>query len=216
MEVHLNKRSAIKRWSAGFSCAAALLTIAPLQAQGVLVMGDSLSAGYGIDPSLGWVAIMNAKLAQQYPDWPVVNASVSGETTSGGLSRLPNLLAQHKPDFVLLELGANDGLRGSPLPLMKQNLEQMVTLSQDAGAQVIMIGNRLPPNYGPRYTQGFFNTYAQVANKFELPLVPFMLEGVALKPELMQQDGLHPKASAQQTIFDTIWSVAGDKLAPRD
>lgn len=170
----------------------------------ILVMGDSLSAAYNLPASTGWVSLLEERLKSQ-TNWQVVNASISGETTSGGLTRLPGLLRQHQPDLVLLELGANDGLRGLPPKLISNNLEKMLTLSQESGAKVMLIGILLPPNYGPAYLAQFEQTYPNLAKKHQLPLVPFLLEGVADKPSLMQADGLHPTAEAQPIILETVW-----------
>lgn len=170
----------------------------------ILVMGDSLSAAYNLPASAGWVSLLEERLKNQ-TNWQVVNASISGETTSGGLTRLPRLLRQHQPDLVLLELGANDGLRGLPPKLISNNLEKMLTLSQESGAKVMLIGILLPPNYGSAYLAQFEQTYPNLAKKHQLPLVPFLLEGVADKPSLMQADGLHPTAEAQPIILETVW-----------
>jgi acyl-CoA thioesterase-1 len=177
----------------------------PLQAKTLLVLGDSLSAAYGLPAEEGWVSLMEQELKQRQLADKVINASISGETSSGGLQRLPRLLADYRPDLVLLELGANDGLRGTPLQVMEQNLRRMVELSQAAGAEVILIGIRIPPNYGPQYTQRFYSIYPDLAQEYQLPLVPFLLEGVALKPQLMQSDGLHPTAAAQPILLQTVW-----------
>lgn len=171
----------------------------------LMVMGDSLSAAYNLPVESGWVSLLEQRLQQQGYSWRVVNASVSGETTGGGLTRLPELLRQHQPQIVLLELGANDGLRGQPPQRITANLDQMIQLSQEAGAEVLLLGILLPPNYGPRYLQQFEQIYPQLAKQHQLPLVPFLLEGVADNPALMQQDGLHPTAEAQSRILDTVW-----------
>lgn len=181
----------------------------------ILVMGDSLSAAYNIPTAAGWVSLLEERLAKEslkkeplkksQANWQVVNASISGETTGGGLTRLPSLLRQHQPTIVLLELGANDGLRGLPPQLITNNLEKMLTLSKQSGAQVMLIGILLPPNYGPAYLAQFEQTYPNLAKKHQLPLVPFLLEGVADKPELMQEDGLHPTAKAQPKLLETVW-----------
>lgn len=170
----------------------------------ILVMGDSLSAAYNIPTSSGWVSLLEKRLNEQ-SNWQLVNASISGETTQGGLTRLPDLLRQHQPDLVLLELGANDGLRGLPPSLISNNLEKMVKLSELSGAKVMLIGILLPPNYGPAYLAQFENIYPNLAKEHQLPLVPFLLEGVADKPDLMQEDELHPTAAAQPKILETVW-----------
>ncbi len=182
------------------------------RADGILVLGDSLAAGYGLQADEGWVDMLEQRLSEAPEPIEVINASVSGETTSGGLSRLPDLLELHEPDMVLLELGANDGLRGLPLQIVEENLSALVEMAQQSGARVVVLGNRLPPNYGPRYTQQFFQLFGQLAEKYELPLVPFLLDKVATEWDLMQSDGLHPNAEAQPIIFDTVWAVLEPEL----
>ncbi len=174
-----------------------------LQANTILVFGDSLSAAYGIQPEEGWVALMERKLDTER--YTLINASVSGETTDGGLTRLPALLDRHNPRYLVLQLGANDALRGLPIQRIHQNLIELVTLAQEAEVQVLIIGIRIPPNYGPQYTESFFNLYAEVADQFDIIRVPFLLENVALDWNLMQSDGLHPNAEAQPIILDNIW-----------
>ncbi|MDR5171194.1 arylesterase [Methylobacillus flagellatus] len=174
-------------------------------AASILVYGDSLSAAYGIPREQGWVALLENRLKQQYPGYTVVNASISGETTSGGVSRIAATLAQHKPNIVILELGANDGLRGLPVAQMRNNLAGMIKSGQEAKAQVLLVGMMIPPNYGPKYTREFTASYAALAKEFKLPLVEFLLEGVAGKVEFTQQDGLHPKANAQEAILENVW-----------
>ncbi len=170
----------------------------------ILVMGDSLSAGYGIDINEGWVNLLREKLDGRHPHDPV-NASVSGEISRSGLNRLPRLLEEHQPEIVILELGGNDGLRGLPLTKLRKNLSEMITLSQNAGARVMLIGMQIPPNYGNRYTDQFKQLYPELAAQHNVPLVDFMLEGIATDPALMQQDGIHPKADAQPRILQNIW-----------
>lgn len=171
----------------------------------ILVLGDSLSAAYGIRPEQGWVALLEQRLRAQGYGYEVVNASVSGETSSGGLQRLPRALQLHRPGTVILELGANDGLRGLPLAATKENLTKMVQLSQAAGARVLLVGIRIPPNYGPRYANEFAAVYPEIANRQHLPLVPFLLQNVVLDPTLMQNDGLHPNARGEPLVLDTLW-----------
>ena len=171
----------------------------------ILVFGDSLSAAYGVRPEQGWVTLLTKRLQTQGYGYQVINASVSGETSSGGLERLPRALSLHAPDILILELGANDGLRGLPVNAMHDNLAQMVRLAQAAGARVLLVAIRIPPNYGPRYTDEFGRAYGEIAQKYHLPLVPFLLEKVALDAALMQEDGLHPNAAAQPIILDTVW-----------
>jgi len=182
------------------------------RADGILVLGDSLAAGYGLERGEGWVDLMQQRIADSGRSIEVINASVSGETTSGGLSRLPDLLELHQPDMVLLELGANDGLRGIPLQIVERNLDELVALISAVDAQIVVLGNRLPPNYGPRYTQQFFELFQKLADKHELPLVPFLLDKVATEWDLMQSDGLHPNAKAQPIILETVWQVLEPEL----
>ena len=181
----------------------------------VLVVGDSLSAAHGIPIETGWVTLLSRRLDTGEPAVrrAVVNASISGETTSGGLARLPALLSTHKPGIVVVELGANDGLRGLPLPDIRKNVASLVKLSRDAGAKVVLVGIELPINYGPQYRDGLRAMYRDVAAEFNVPLVPFLLEGVALDPALMQDDGLHPVAAAQPKVLETVWAVLKDVLA---
>jgi acyl-CoA thioesterase-1 len=171
----------------------------------VLVLGDSLSAEYGLARGTGWVALLDQKLKAQKIDAAIVNASISGETTSGGLTRLPSLLTQHKPEVVVIELGANDGLRGLPVAAAEANLRSMVSLAQKNKARVMLVGMRMPPNYGRAYTDKFFGMYKEVSTELKAPLVPFMLEGVAQEPRMFQADGLHPLATAHPTILANIW-----------
>jgi acyl-CoA thioesterase-1 len=178
----------------------------------ILVYGDSLSAAYRIPPEQGWVSLLQQRLKSEGFHHRVVNASVSGETTSGGLSRLQMTLRQHKPDIVLLELGANDGLRGLPLADMRKNLESMIKASKAANADVILLGIMIPPNYGPRYTRDFSESFTDLAKRHDLPLVKFFLEGVAGKPEFTLDDGLHPSTSAQPRILDNVWPVLHAEL----
>jgi acyl-CoA thioesterase I len=177
----------------------------------ILVFGDSISAGYGLPRvEQGWVALLQAKLKEQGYGYEVVNASVSGETTEGGLARLPRALSVHHPRIVILELGGNDGLRALPLAAMRANLARMAELSTAAGAKVVLVGIRIPPNYGPQYAEQFGQVYAQIAHDEHLALVPFILEGVALTPALMQADGIHPNEAGQTRLLDNVWPA----LAP--
>jgi acyl-CoA thioesterase I len=171
----------------------------------ILVFGDSLSAAYGIRPEQGWVALLTQRLQTQEYGYQIVNASVSGETSSGGLERLPRALQLHQPQIVVLELGGNDGLRGLPVSDLRENLEQMVRLSQAAGARVLLVGIRVPPNYGARYTEQFASVFPQLAAEYHLPLVPFLLDKVALDPSRMQQDGTHPNAAGEPQVLETLW-----------
>ncbi len=173
----------------------------------VLVFGDSLSASYGFAQSAGWVNLLQQRLADQGHPHRVVNASISGETTSGGLTRLQTILNSHNPDLVIIELGGNDGLRGLPLDKIRSNLAAMIEQSLEHGAQVLLAGMRLPPNYGPAYTKRFHEIYSGLAERYDVALVPFFLEGIAQKTELMQEDGVHPRSAAQKLILDNIWNV---------
>lgn len=172
----------------------------------VLVLGDSLSAAHGIPADSGWVSLLAERLSDN-DRARVVNASISGETTAGGLARLPNLLEQHDPALVAIELGANDGLRGLPIVQIRANLARMVEMAGDAGAQVVLIGIELPINYGPRYRGQLREVYADLADQTGIWLVPFLLEGVVLADGMMQDDGLHPTAKAQARILDTVWPM---------
>ena len=169
------------------------------------MLGDSLSAGYGLKPAQGWVALLEKRLQGQAYEYRVVNASVSGETSGGGLQRLPRALELHKPDVVIVELGANDGLRGLPVAQTRDNLTKIVATAKQSGARVLLVGMRLPPNYGPRYTNDFMRMFRDIATASSVGLVPFLLQSVALKPSLMQEDGLHPTAQAQPALVDTVW-----------
>jgi acyl-CoA thioesterase-1 len=171
----------------------------------LLVFGDSLSAGYGLQPSQGWASLLQQKLSTEGYGQRVVNASISGETTSSGKTRLARALAQHHPDIVILELGANDGLRGLPLDATRANLDAMIQLIQGAGARPLLVGIQLPPNYGPSYTTRFRDLYAALARERRTALVPFLMEGVALDERYMQADGLHPNAAGQPLLLDTVW-----------
>lgn len=173
--------------------------------QTIVVFGDSLSAAYGIQQEEGWVALLQNKLKQQKSDYKVINASISGETTSGGLNRFKNMLDTHKPHLVIIELGANDGLRGLSIREMHSNLNQMINQAKSAKASVLLLGMKIPPNYGIQYTQQFSNTYSQLAQTHHLPLVPFFLDGVAGNPDLILDDGLHPKAAAQIKLLENVW-----------
>jgi len=201
------------RWALGWLLALALALVLWTQAAPaeerptLLVMGDSLSAAYGIEADAGWVSLLQARLDGKAR---VVNASISGETSSGGATRLPELLGQHDPDIVLLELGGNDGLRGLPPGQFQANMRRMVEASQEAGAEVLLLGIDIPPNYGQAYRDAFTGVYHRLADDYGLPLVPFLLEGVALKETLMQDDGIHPTAAAQPVILENVWPT----LAP--
>lgn len=171
----------------------------------LLIVGDSISAGFGLDTRQGWVSLLQTRLQQEGFDDKVVNASISGDTSAGGQARLPALLAAHKPGVVVLELGGNDGLRGQPPGQLQQNLASMIEQSHRAGAKVLLLGMRLPPNYGVRYTEAFAQVYQQLAADKHVALVPFFLDGVGGVPELMQADGIHPAQGAQQRLLENAW-----------
>jgi acyl-CoA thioesterase I len=187
---------------------AALLAFGPCAwaARTLLVFGDSLAAAYGLATNQGWVYLLEQRISQKGLDWQVVNASVSGETTAGGLRRLPEDLKRHKPSLVVIELGANDALRGQPIAAMRSNLEQMVRLARAAHANVVLVGIMIPPNYGIDYASEFRDLYARVAKKADVALVPFLLRGVD-RPDLFQADQLHPTAAAQPMLLDNVWPV---------
>lgn len=176
----------------------------------ILVFGDSLSAGFGVPQNADWVTLLQQKLQRQKFPYRIINASISGETTLGGLNRLPRALQVHRPQLVIIELGGNDGLRGLPLKEMEQNLSTMITLARQSGAKVLLAGMRLPPNYGQAYTRTFYDIYARLAQRHNCAYLPFLLDGIGAKLELMQEDGIHPKADAQGIIVDNVWTV----LAP--
>lgn len=171
----------------------------------LLVFGDSLSAAYGLRADQGWPALLQKRLQSEGYGYRVVNASVSGETSAGGRARLARALEQHKPAVVVLELGANDGLRGLPLKEVRANIEAMTGSIARAGAKVLLVGILIPPNYGPKYSSDFAQMYQQLAAQQKLPFVPFLLDGVALDPSLMQDDGLHPGAAGQPRVLDNVW-----------
>jgi len=171
----------------------------------VLIVGDSISAAFGLDTQLGWVSLLKQRLQKEGFKDTVINASVSGDTSAGGQARLPALLAEHKPELVILELGGNDGLRGQQPAQLQQNLASMIDSSRAAGAKVLLLGMRIPPNYGPRYTKAFAEVYSNLADDKKVPLVPFFLEGVGGVPELMQADGLHPAVAAQGKLLENVW-----------
>ena len=173
----------------------------------IMVLGDSISAAYGIQIQQGWVKLLESRLVEEYPQAKVFNESISGDTTAGGLDRLPAALNRNHPNWVLLELGANDGLRGFAPEIIKQNLVSIIQAAQKTEAKVILLGVRIPPNYGKRYTEMFYSVYPQLATEFKLPFLPFIMEDVALNRDLMQADGLHPNAAAQPLIAEKIWQT---------
>jgi len=188
------------------AAAVSLLIAWPAAARTLLVFGDSLSAAYGLSPDQGWVHLLGERAAR-IDGWRVVNASISGETTAGGLRRLPADLERHKPAIVVIALGANDALRGQPIAGIRDNLEKMVRLARQARAEPVLVGIMIPPNYGIDYAEQFRALYPAVAAKNRIPIVPFLLEGIADKPDLFQADQLHPTASAQPIILDNVWKT---------
>jgi len=173
----------------------------------VLVMGDSLSAAYGLAPSQGWVSLTADRIGRTKPGWRVVNASISGETTAGGAARIAAELQRHKPAVVVIALGANDGLRGLPLAQTRANLEKMIKAAQAGKAKVLLVGMRMPPNYGPDYTRGFEQNFSALAKQYRTALLPFLLEPIALDRNAYQADNLHPVASAQPKLRDHVWTA---------
>ncbi|MBF8746230.1 arylesterase [Pseudomonas putida] len=190
------------------SAGLALYCLAQSAAAGtLLVVGDSISAGFGLDTRQGWVSLLQTRLKEEGFDDQVVNASISGDTSAGGRARLPALLAAHKPSVVVLELGGNDGLRGQPPAQLQQNLASMIDSSRAAGAKVVLLGMRLPPNYGARYTTAFAEVYAQLQRDKQVAWVPFFLEGIGGVSQMMQADGIHPAQGAQQRLLENAWPV---------
>ncbi|MEE9136627.1 MAG: arylesterase [Gammaproteobacteria bacterium] len=184
-------------------------------ARTLLVIGDSLSAGYGIDLEDGWVSLLQNRLTEQEYGYRVVNASISGDTTTGGVTRLPRALELHQPDIVLIELGGNDGLRGTPIHVVKDNLAAMIQAAQENGAEVVLAGMQMPPNYGADYAQDFADLYKDLAAEYETALIDFFLAGVALDPNMMQADNLHPNKKGQPLLLENAWAVlVTDVLEP--
>lgn len=173
----------------------------------LLVMGDSLSAAYGLRTDQGWVALLEQRLIEQQRGWRVVNASISGETTAGGAARIDSEIATHAPDLVVIELGANDGLRGLPLQHARANLERMIVAAKSGGADVLLIGMRMPPNYGPAYTNGFFELFAELAREHEAAHLPFLLEPIAADRDAFLDDNLHPTAAVQPLLLEHVWTA---------
>ena len=171
----------------------------------ILIVGDSISAAYGMSLQEGWVALLARRLEQDHPHYAVVNASISGETSAGAAARLPALLDQHQPSVVVLELGGNDGLRGYPIQRFRENMQRMLNQSRDSGAELLLLGMEIPPNYGARYTDLFRSSYTKLADHSGATLVPFLLQGVATHPELMQADRIHPAIQAQVILLDNVW-----------
>lgn len=181
----------------------------------MLVLGDSLSAGFGMDIDQTWVAMLEARLQSEGYGYRVINASISGDTTGNGKRRLPRALSLHQPEIVIIELGGNDGLRGLSVEVMQQNLEDMVGRASEAGAMVVLAGILIPPNYGEDYASEFEAVYPQLAEKYRLPLIPFFMDGVALDPTKMQADGIHPNEDAQPILLNNVWQVLWPALQER-
>lgn len=179
--------------------------IAPVYAKTILIVGDSLSAAYGIDEKAGWVALLDNKMKKDYPQYRIVNLSISGSTTRNGLTNFSTKLAQYNPDIIVIELGANDGLRGLPIEEMQNNLEQMIIQSEKKSAKILLLATLLPPNYGANYLKQFNQVYLDLSQKYKVVLIPMFLDGVAGNPALMQSDGLHPNQNAQEKILSNIW-----------
>jgi acyl-CoA thioesterase-1 len=199
-------------WLFGISLIVTALVALPASAklinpstQTIVVFGDSLSAGYDIGQNQGWVTLLQTRLTQQKLPYQVVNASISGETTSGGLARFSEMLATHKPSIVILELGANDGLRGLPINEMRSNLNNMILQAKAAKTKLLLVGMKIPPNYGQKYSRDFSASYVILTKQHKIKLVPFLLDGIAGKPSLIQDDGLHPTAEAQPKLRDNVW-----------
>ena len=207
------RRVSPARCGAALLIALALHSATALGAGGILILGDSISAAYGIDKAQGWVALMEQRLAQQCPGVEVTNASVSGETTAGGLHRLPELLAQWQPQVVVIELGGNDGLRGLPPEPMANNLARMAQLARAADAVPVLLGMKIPPNYGPVYQRRFERAFARVAEDEKLPFVEFFLAGIGGDPDFIQADGIHPNAAAQPHLLRNAWGAIAPVLA---
>jgi acyl-CoA thioesterase-1 len=180
----------------------------------VLVFGDSLSAGYGIDVDQSWTALLQSRLREQGYEHRVVNASISGETTEGGAERIGPALENFAPELLVLELGGNDGLRGFPPQRTRENLEKIITASRAAGAEVVLLGIRIPSNYGPRYTEAFEGVFRETAETLDVPWIEFFMDGIALDEELMQADGIHPNAKAQPRLLDNAWPAIREALGP--
>ena len=191
-----------------------LCSVGQVQAATVLVVGDSISAAFGLETQQGWVALLQERLQQRSADFKVVNAAISGDTSGGGLARLPQLLDAHQPDYLILELGGNDGLRGLSLSQMSNNLTAMVQQAKQQDIEVLLLGMRLPSNYGRRYTEAFYNVYQQIAEQEQVALVDFFLEGVGGVSGMMQEDGVHPTQSAQPLLLENAWQRLLPLLPP--
>jgi len=186
--------------------------ISPAESTTIMVYGDSLSAGYGLPQKTGWVSMLEMQLKTQQSVYQIINASISGETTLGGLNRIEQALKRHRPNIIIVELGANDGLRGLPIKSIHDNLEAIVKVCKQNKASILLVGMRLPPNYGATYTKRFSAIYQQIAKRHELRLVPFMLAGFGDKPEYFQEDNMHPNRNAQEKILNNVWKVLNEMI----
>ena len=173
----------------------------------IVVLGDSLSSGYGLNGAASWVTLLDRRLSDEGYEYAVVNASIAGDTSAGGLSRLPRLLELHRPEILVLELGGNDGLRGQPVANLRSNLEKMIEMALDGGTTVLLTGIQIPPNYGPTYTTQFAGLYPMLAEQYGIPLVEFLMDGVALQGNLMQADRIHPNENGQPVMLNNVWTV---------
>jgi acyl-CoA thioesterase-1 len=181
-------------------------------AQTIVVLGDSLSSGYGLGQAPSWVAILSERLEQEAYEYDVVNASIPGDTSSGALNRLPQVLNRHQPDIVIIELGGNDGLRGQPIGLLRENLSSVIELVIERGAKPILTGIQIPPNYGQTYTAQFADVYRQLADRYNIAFVEFLMQGVALDPSKMQADRIHPNSQGQRPMFENVWTTLAELL----
>jgi acyl-CoA thioesterase-1 len=206
----------LKRLTVMLALAVLCLPAARGAGQTIVVVGDSLSSGYGIAAGQSWVAMLEDRLQAEGYGYKIVNASIAGDTSAGGLARLPRLLALHDPDLVVIELGGNDGLRGQPVAALRGNLTKMIELCRDSGADIVLAGMQIPPNYGTKYTDALAAVYPDLAKAYDAALIEFLLADVALHRELMQPDGIHPNAAGQKVVFANVWRVLGPLLTPRD
>lgn len=204
----------MRRWILKYLLFAALLAVRTASADGaaIVVVGDSLSSGYGLNGAASWVNLLARRLSDEGYEYDVVNASIAGDTSAGGLSRLPRLLETHDPEVVVIELGGNDGLRGQPVDNLRRNLELMIEIVQASGARVLLTGIQIPPNYGPLYTEQFTGLYPALAAEYDVALVEFLMDGVALHDHLMQADRIHPNADGQPFMLENVWRVLREVL----
>jgi acyl-CoA thioesterase-1 len=198
-----------------FTLLLALLVFPAFAKNTILVLGDSISAGYGIDTKQGWVALLQERLTAQHYDYTVINASISGDTTSNGIARLPQALTQHQPSITIIELGGNDGLRGLPPSLIKQNLESLIAMAKQANSKILVLGLQIPPNYGPTYTTQFMKIFTDLKKDKNITVVPLFLNMVDTNRNLIQPDGIHPTAEAQPKLLDNMWDALKPLLTPR-